>query len=188
MLLNHIKKFTTLTKDEAGLIEQTFRALRVKKKTILLREGDPCRSLYFTAKGCLRMYFINNKGTEQITQFAIENWWLADQFSFERQEPAHFFIQAIEDCELLCLDHSAYDGLLQNIPALEHYFRIIYQRVHAAAQQRTRYESDYSREEMYLFFTKAFPEFVQRIPQYMLASYLGFTPEYLSEIRKKHTP
>jgi hypothetical protein len=68
---------------------------------------------------------------------------------------------------------------------MERYFRFVYQRAFGAMQMRIKYLYDFTKEEIFLHFIQHFPEFVQRIPQHLLASFLGFTPEYLSEIRKK---
>jgi CRP-like cAMP-binding protein len=186
-LLQHIKKFVPVNEEDEKTLLSFIRPLSVKKKQILLEEGQVCRSNYFVASGCLRMYFINDKGAEQITQFAIENWWITDYLSFDMQSPAHFFVQALEDSELLVLDRSKQDELLHQLPALEKYFRIILQKASGAAQLRIKYLFDLSGEERYHHFNNLFPGFVQRIPQYMLASYLGFTPEFLSKIRGKQS-
>jgi len=151
----------------------------------LLREGEICRSNYFVEKGCLRLYFINEKGSEQIIQFALENWWLSDYVSFNNASPAQFYIQAVEDSVIIELTRNHQDKILDEIPAMEKYFRKILQISYAANQNRFKFLYGFSKEENYQHFTSLFPEFVQRIPQYMLASYLGFTPEYLSELRKK---
>jgi CRP-like cAMP-binding protein len=131
------------------------------------------------------MYYITDKGTEQITQFALENWWLADYMSLTMQKPSPFFIQAIEDAQIVALDQRKQEELLVQVPKMERYFRLMMQRGYAAMQTRVKYMHDYSKEEVYHQFSGLFPDFVQRVPQYMLASYLGLTPEYLSEIRKK---
>jgi CRP-like cAMP-binding protein len=131
------------------------------------------------------MFYINEKGIEQTTQFAIENWWMADYMSFGSQTPSSFYIQAVENSDILSIDFHAQEKLLEEFPQLERYFRIIFQRAYASSQLRIKYLYDFSKEELYDHFNTHFPDFVQRIPQYMLASYLGFTPEYLSELRKK---
>lgn len=122
---------------------------------------------------------------EKTVQFAIENWWLADYASFSSQTPSHFYIQAVEPSELLALDFASQEKMLARFPQLERYFRLVHQRAHAASQFKIRSMYSVSREEHYHRFREQFPEFVQRIPQYLLASFLGFTPEYLSEIRRK---
>jgi len=184
-LIAHIKNYISLDDKEPVPLSAYFKSTFVAKKDLLLKEGDICRHNYFVEKGCLRMYFVNDKGTEQITQFAIENWWIADYMSFDRETPSPFYIQAIENSEIISIDHLNQDKLLKEMPKMERYFRLVLQRAYAAHQLRIKFLYDLSKEESYQHFISSFPGFAQRIPQYMLASYLGFTPEYLSEIRKK---
>ena len=185
ILKDHIAKFVKLTDEEYAEILTFFKVIDAPKKKNLLTEGKICKSNYFVVKGCLRMFFINDKGVEQTVQFALENWWLADYTSFSAQKPSGFYIQTVEKSEILAIDFSAQEKMLKQFPQMEKYFRFVHQRAHAAYQFRIKYLYGSSREELYHEFNKLFPEFVQRVPQYLLASYLGFTPEYLSEIRKK---
>jgi CRP/FNR family transcriptional regulator, anaerobic regulatory protein len=184
-LVLHIRKFVPLSDTEAGLLMSFFQVVSLKKKALVLEEGKICSENYFVGKGCLRMYFIDDKGTEHTTHFALENWWLSDYTSLETGQPSGFYIQAVEASEVFVLKKEQEERLFETLPQLERYFRIIHRRAHAAWQYNIRYRYTYSREEQYHHFNGLFPEFVQRVPQYMLASYLGFTPEYLSEIRKK---
>jgi len=185
-LITHMEKFIKLSTEHQQVLINYVKRESYKKKEIILSSGDVCRSTYFVVKGCLRMYFITEKGLEQTTQFALENWWISDYMAFTSQTACGFYIQAVESTEVVVLDHYALERLYQEIPATERYFRMIYQKMAAAAQQRTKYFQDFSKEEIYIHFSKSFPEFIQRVPQYLIASYLGFTPEYLSEIRKKN--
>ena len=130
------------------------------------------------------MFFIDDKGVEHTIQFAIENWWLTDYLAFEQQTNTEFIIQALEPTEVLQIDHAKQEKLFQKFPQLERYFRLIYQRVYASLQLRTKFQYDLSREEFYRNFHDSFPAFTKRIPQHLLASYLNMTPEYLSEIKK----
>ncbi len=184
-LKNHIARFVAIGDQDLAEILAYFRVLDVAKKQNLLTEGKVCTSNYFVSKGCLRMFFIKDNGVEQTVQFALENWWLADYTSFASQTPSAFYIQAVEKSEILALDIQAQEELLERFPQMERYFRLVHQRAHAASQFRIKSLYDLSREELYFQFAKSYPEFVQRVPQYLLASFLGFTPEYLSEIRKK---
>lgn len=184
-LFAHIQKSVPLTADEQELIASYLKYEEVGKKKYLLSEGDTCTAQYFVVQGCLRMYFIKDNGTEQITQFGIDNWWLADYMSFTMGTPSPFYIQALERSQVIVLTQAKQDELLDKLPKLERYFRKIYQKAYAAAQNRVLYFLDLSGEEKYHHFASRFPEFVQRIPQYMLASYLGFTPEFLSRVRAK---
>lgn len=186
-LLEHIRKFVNLSESEEHILKEFIKPQTLRKKELLLSNGQVCKSLYFVEEGCLRMYFINEKNAEQITQFAIEGWWLTDFFSFMDNKPSEYFIQTIEASKLVKIDRLAFDDLLKLLPQLERYFRIIMQKNLAAAQLRTKYLYDMSKEEFFNHFSTSFPEFIQRVPQYMIASYLGLTPEYVSELRKKNT-
>lgn len=184
-LQQHIEKFIKLSDDEYNAIATFFKRVTVKKKENLLIEGRICTCNYFVEKGLLRLFFVNNSGVEQTTQFAMENWWLADYTSFSSRKPSIFNIQAVENSTVLAIDHELQDALLKQHPVMERYFRLIHERAHAAAQFRIKMLYDFSREELYHHFASSYPAFVQRVPQYLLASFLGFTPEYLSEIRAK---
>ena len=133
----------------------------------------------------MRLYFINRNGQEQITLFGIENWWITDYSSLETGKPSSYYIQAIEDSEVISLDKKTLEELLVKVPKMERYFRLILQKAYAATMRRFEYVRDQTDEERYRHFVALFPGFVQRIPQYMLASYLGFTPQFLSKIRGK---
>ncbi|MFZ4400233.1 MAG: Crp/Fnr family transcriptional regulator [Bacteroidales bacterium] len=184
--IKHLSKFIELNDNSIEIINKYFEYIHFKKKDFLLKEGQICRSLYFVEKGCLRMFFINNKGGEQITQFALENWMISDFFSFTDNKPSAYSIQAVENSDVLSIDLLSFELLVKDLPQMERYFRIIMQRALAASQLRNKYMYELSKEEFYSHFCTSFPEFVQRVPQYMIASYLGLTPEYVSELRKKN--
>jgi len=183
--IKHLKKHISLTDEDVQVLSGYVRIKTYAKKEFLLKEGQICKANYFVESGLLRMFYINTKGIEQITQFALENWWLSDYMSFIMQSDAKFYIQAVENAEVVLVEHHRQEDLFKKLPQLERYFRIMTQRAYAASQMRVKYYHDYSKEENYRVFVSLFPKFVQRIPQYMLASYLGITPEYLSELRKK---
>ncbi|MBT2562633.1 Crp/Fnr family transcriptional regulator [Pedobacter sp. ISL-64] len=184
-LYKHINKFIDLSNDEQEILAPFLKSFSVKKKAFLLEEGQTCRANYFVVKGCLRLYFIDIKGAEQTTQFAIENWWITDLTSFLFQEQSEFYIQAAESTEVIAIEHHHYEEMFHKLPKLERYFRLILQKNHQASQRRIKFLYSQTAEERYRHFNSLFPEFVQRVPQYMLASYLGFTPEFLSKIRAK---
>ena len=184
-LKKHIEKFVKISEQDYAEILTYFKVLEAPRKKNLLAEGKICKSNYFVIKGCVRMFFINEKGVEQTIQFALENWWLADYTSFSSQKPSGFYIQTVEKSEVLALDFLSQEKMLHQFPQMERYFRLVHQRAHAAYQFRIKSLYSVSREKLYYQFKMLYPEFVQRIPQYLLASFLGFTPEYLSEIRSK---
>jgi CRP-like cAMP-binding protein len=181
----HLDKFININEEEYTSVLSFFQILDVKKKHNLMLDGEICKSIYFVVTGCLRKFFINEKGVEHTTEFAIENWWITDTFAYERQIKSDFCIQAVERSIILVIDLQTQEELLKKHPVMERYFRMIYQRAYAASERRIRYLYEMSREELYVHFSTQYPGFIQRIPQYLIASYLGFTPEYLSEIRAK---
>jgi len=184
-LTTHIRKFTFLSEaDEIALLNYV-KPLQIKKKALLLKEGQVCKANYFVEKGCLRLFFVDEKGAEQTSQFAIENWWITDYASFCNRVPSQFYIQAVEHSSIIAIERTVQEALFAQLPQLERYFRQVLENAYAASQQRIRYMFSLSKENMYKHFSASFPGFVQRVPQYMLASYLGLTPEYVSEIRKK---
>lgn len=185
ILSEHIKKFIHAKESDMASVVPFFKSRELKKKENVLEEGEVCDSNYFVTKGCMRMFFVNDKGVEQTIQFALENWWISDYMSFQHQRPSGFYIQAVEKTELLSITYTDQEKMLVQFPFMERYFRLVHQRAYAASLIRIRGLYDQSKEEIYRNFSKRYPEFVQRVPQYLLASFLGLTPEYLSEIRGK---
>ncbi len=184
-LLRHIRNYIRLDAGQAGILQDYLQTAVIGKKEHLLNEGQTCNAVYFVTQGCLRQYYLQENGAEQTIQFAIENWWMSDYISFETQRPSTFYIQAVEQTTLLYIRHSDQAALFEAIPLLERYFRLVLQRAYMASLTRIQYIFTFTGAERYHHFQELFPAFVQRIPQYMLASYLGFTPEFLSKIRAK---
>lgn len=184
-IIAHIQRYVQLNADEQELFCSKLELIKIKKKELLLQPGKLYAGNYFVVKGLLRQYYVNKKLNEQIIQFALENWWIADQDSLMNHKPATTYIQAIEPCELLILTEKNREELVEAIPQIETYFRMMMQKAFIAAQRRIGFIFNQTDEERYRFFVGLFPDFVQRIPQYMLASYLGFTPQFLSRLRAK---
>lgn len=181
----HLEKFIKVNDEDFEKILSFFEVKSFAKKVNLLEEGQICKYNYFVLNGLLRKFFINGKGTEQITEFAIETWWMTDNISYEHKLPSEFYIQTVEKSEILIISSDAQEKLLEEFPVMERYFRFVYQRAYAANQMRVKYIFSFSKEDFYFNLLEKQPAFVQRVPQYLIASFLGFTPEYLSEIRKR---
>jgi len=184
-LFDHIKKYIELDESNFTEILSYFEHTSLKKKEIIMTAGKKCTRQYFVLSGCLHMYFINEKGMENTIQFGIENWWLTDNLAFLKQSETDFYIQAVENTEILSIDFEKQEALLNRFPALEKYFRMVYQIAYGASIMKMKYVFNHSKEDIFFLFREHYPAFIQRIPQYLLASFLGLTPEYLSEIRKK---
>ena len=185
-LTTHIKKYCSLEEEKWGLLTSFFESRTYRKKESLLAEGHRCQEKFFIAKGCVHLYYIKQNGIEQTIDFAMENWWTSDFMAFQTGGISQFSIRAIENTDVLCITADNQRKLLHGVPELNAYFHLVFQRAYAASQFRFRLLSEFSKEELYRHFNQHFPAFVQRVPQHLLASFLGFTPEYLSEIRKKN--
>jgi CRP-like cAMP-binding protein len=184
-LAQHIQKITGSNEaDEDGVLS-FFNTRLFKKKELLQEEGRLCLSYFFVVKGCLRLYFTDAQGMEQTMQFALENWWMTDLDAFRLKRTSAYSIQALEVTEVLAITARNYASLLESMPVMEKYFRLIYERSYAASLLRVQMISRMPKNEFYELFESRYPGFIQRVPQKILASFLGFTPEYLSELRKK---
>ena len=183
LLSQSIKEKVSIKDDEFDFAKTLFIPKKLRKRQYLLQEGDVSKYTAFVEKGMLRTFTVDEKGNELILQFSMEGWWAGDLYSFLTEEPSQFHIEAMEECELLLITKSSWDILLNKVPAFERYFRILIQNSLIATQRRLMSSMRESAEEKYTKLINNFPGCLQRIPQHMVASYLGITPETLSRIR-----
>lgn len=174
-----------LTKDEQEVIKKHLTPKKLRKKQYLLQEGDVCKYIAFVEKGALRAYSVDDGGGEHIIQFALEGWTISDLYSFLTGEPATYNIDALEDSEIVLISKSANEELLKIMPKYETFTRLQITGAYLAMQKRLTSTISLSVEERYSDFTSLYPNIVQRVPQHMIASYMGLQPETLSRIRKK---
>jgi CRP-like cAMP-binding protein len=186
-LFHYIKQHIQLTADEKELIAGKVAFNTYKKGAFLLEAGQLCNRQFFITSGCVRTYYIDQKAEEHIIQFGIENWWAADLDSYINHTPAVYHIQAIEPTTVLILTAEAVETLYREIPAFERLFRIIIQKAYVAAQQRIVATISQTAEERFTAFLQKYPGLTQRVPQYMIASYIGVTPEFFSKMKKNYT-
>lgn len=177
--------------DKFGLSQEEFSQILpfIKTKTVvknefLLRQGEICSHSFFVEEGVLRFFSLNEDGKENILQFATENWIVSDRGSVFFQEPSTYYIDAIEDSITVMLDEDFVNEVAkinsnfrkQNEILLQNHIRHLYKRISlllgASAKAR------------YLDFVNMYPDIMLRVPQWMIASYLGVTPESLSRVRK----
>lgn len=174
-----------ITEEEKLQIKRYLIPKKLRKKQYLLQEGDVCRQLAFIEKGTLKSYSIDEKGNERIIQFGVEGWVIADLNSFETGEPATYNIDAIDDSELILITKTSHKELLQKFPKYETFTRLNITGGYVAMQKRLTSIISASLEDRYTGFIDAYPDIAQRVPQHMIASYMGLTPETLSRLRQK---
>ena len=184
VLRSYLQARSDFSDADLAEVRKAFVYRRLEAGEFLQRAGDVTRYAAFVATGCLRNYVIDAKGKEHIVQFAPETWWLADSISLGSGTPSQYFIDAIEDSQLLLLDAPSHKKLIDGVPSYATAFRTGLQRHTAAKDQRIVTALSASAEERYLEFLRVYPSIALRVPQMMLASYLGMTPETISRIRK----
>jgi CRP-like cAMP-binding protein len=179
----HVAARTSMVDEEFPRCTALMVPRRLRKGHTLSQTGEPCRYLAFVTSGCLRAYSIDEKGEEHVVQFAVDQWWITDMYSFLTGKPADYIIEALEESDVLLIDAAAYEELCTTVPAFERYFRILLQNNYIATHRRLLASISLSAEERYLQLTDEYPTIVQRVAQRHIASYLGITPEALSRIR-----
>lgn len=155
------------------------------KKTLLIEEGNVCNYLYFIEQGSCYSYMTDNKGEKHTVQFALEGYWISDLYSFYSKRKAIYNVETLEPIKALMLNRVNFEKACCAIPVIDRFFRILIQNAYVALQYRLAKSNIEEAEKRYFEFSKLQPDFVQRIPQYLIASYLGIKPQSLSRIRKE---
>lgn len=181
----HLSEKISLNKEEQAIIESQLTIKKIRKKQYLLQEGDVCKNIAYVVKGALREYTVDDKGVEHIVQFALEGWLISDLYSFLTGSPATYHIDALEESTLILISKEAEQAILQQVPKFESYTRMQITGAYLAMQKRVNALISQTVEERYLGFMNLYPNIVQRVPQHMIASYMGLSPETLSRVRKK---
>jgi len=184
-LITYIKNYSTtpLSENEIEAIKDVFVRKKIRKHQYLLQEGEVCKHAAFIVKGAMRQYSVDDRGVEHIIRLFIENWWAADRESYVMLTPSKYNIDAWEECELLLITKADFLSQMSHIPAIQEMTLKMDENFAIAAQKRVASIS-LSAEERYSELTKNHPEFLQRFPQHIIASYLGVTKETLSRIRR----
>lgn len=186
------EKFKIYLVEKAGLTEEEFNQLSpillskiVAKGDYLLKQGEICKHSFFVEKGLLRSYSIDQTGKEHIIQFAPTNWFISDRSSVYFNEPSDFFIEAIEETTVVVIDKNFVSHASEISPPFGQYNELLLQNHIRHLQKRVNQLLGASAEKRYLNFIQLYPDLTLRVPQWMIASYLGITPESLSRVRKE---
>ncbi|UYZ63093.1 Crp/Fnr family transcriptional regulator [Hymenobacter weizhouensis] len=173
-----------LSEADFACFRQFVKPLAVPKRQFFLLEGDECTRFGFVVRGCLRSYSIDDKGEEHTMQFAPEDWWISDPYSFLTGRPSTLTIDALEDTELWVITASDMEKVYAAAPVFERFMRLLIQSRYIALQERVNAALRESAAQKYDNFLRKYPTLVQRVPQHLIASYLGIKPESLSRVRR----
>lgn len=173
-----------LSAQDKELLMAHFKPRKLRKRQYFLQEGDVCKYIGFIVKGSARTFTVDEKGHENILKLSLENWWLADFESFYLLTPSRFNIEALEELEVLQSTHAQIEEFLKDIPAFAAMANVINQNYTIANQKRMQAAMSFTAEERFEDLVTNYPQFLQRFPQNMIASYLGLSRETLSRIRK----
>lgn len=185
ILIDYINRQVELKPEEAKLLLSYLEYRKFLKGQYFVQQGDICRYSGFVVKGCTKTFYVDKDGQEHVIMFSIEEWWTSDMSSFITQQPANFNVQFLEHTEMILFPYQNNERILQEIPIMERFFRKIVERAFVASQNRIVRNLSLTAKERYLFFRKQYPKIEQRVPQYLIASYLGITKEFLSKIKSQ---
>lgn len=187
LLIDHINEDVTL--DASGIEKLTsilvFRELN--KKEFLIEPGETANTMNFIIQGCMRSYYLDENAQEHTLQLGIEQWWINDLYSYLSREQSRMYVQALEKTLLIQLPRLELEKLYIEVPDISNFFRKKIQGAYVAVQERVINSMRDDAYERYDNFRKSYRNIEQRVPQYIIASYLGVTPEFLSYLRKKHS-
>lgn len=185
-LIEYLKAKIELSDDEVGQIAEVCIAKKLRKRQFLLQEGNVWKYNVFVCNGFLRTFSIDEKGNEHILNFSPENYWTGDRESLATGNPSRFNIEAIEDSEIILITKENFDQLCRSIPQLNNLVNAILQKSFIVSQDRIHAGISLSAEEKYQKFLDQYPFIANRVPQHMIAAYIGITPETLTRIRRSN--
>ena len=183
-IVNNINRFIILDQSEINVFTSHLKIVRLKKKQLIVQPDFVCKYRTYVISGALKAYVINpNDGQEHVIGLAIDDWWISDFTSYINQEPATFFVEAVDDSIIIQLSFENEQKLYDLIPKFERFFRLHTQRTASAMQRRMLSSISKTAEERFEELSNRYPKFLLKFPQYVIASYLGITTQFLSKIR-----
>lgn len=186
-ILGAIEKHIVLDDVEKAVLMSSLDAKTFKAGEVVARSGEQSQHFIFVNMGCLMTFFTDSDGVERVLQFATASWWTGDLDSFSKHTKSCYTTRALIDTEVFLMSLPAFEKLLEKVPKLEKYFRILFQNSLVAHGRRITEMNSYSAEERYESFRQRYPTLEQFVPQKYIASYLGVTPEFLSKVRRRLT-
>ncbi|UCA57722.1 Crp/Fnr family transcriptional regulator [Aequorivita sp. F7] len=186
-LIHHIRQDVTLDEYAIDKLSSVLVIKELNKKEFLLEPGETANTMNFIAQGCMRSYYLDENAQEHTLQLGIEQWWINDLYSYLSRKKSRMYVQALEKTLLIQLPRVELEKLYIEVPEISNFFRIKIQSAYVAVQERVIDSMSDDAYERYDTFRRSYRDIEQRVPQYIIASYLGVTPEFLSYLRKKHS-
>ncbi|WP_242412070.1 Crp/Fnr family transcriptional regulator [Flavobacterium sp. Root186] len=194
-LISHFNSYLPLNMEETDAVTKNANERKIKRRQFILQEGDRCKHYNFIVSGCFKMYNVDKAGKEHNVQFGAENAWITDMASFHSVKPADFknlnagkpsqlFIEAVEPSVIIQIELRDLVFLFEKYPKFNRIFRVIVENNFIELQNRILQNISMTAEERYLSFLEQYPDLSNRLPNIQIASFLGITPEFLSNIRK----
>ncbi|WET68605.1 Crp/Fnr family transcriptional regulator [Sphingobacterium sp.] len=184
-LVKEIQNYGVLNALEIERIQTSLHYNTLAKSHFLFQSGSKCATIYFILNGCFQLYQKDFNGNKRIKQFAFDGCWITDFKAFHQRSITNFELQALENSTYLALDYETYESLTREIPVFSNYFRKVYQEFFILCQELFFATIQNDGKGRYLYLTEKYPTLLQRVPLYMLASFLGVTPVLISNIRKQ---
>ena len=184
-IIKHINRIVSLDEEEMEAFAEIVEERRVKRKSFIVQPGFVCHHQSHLVSGAMRSYFTGPDGSEHTIAIAIDDWWISDFYSYTSQTPASLYVEALEDTVIQQIAYDNVEKICKQYPRFERFFRLVAQKAFAFSQKRALSNIGKTAEERYVEYAEMYPQIILRVPQYVLASYLGMTPEFLSKVRKK---
>lgn len=185
-ILNNISRYVQLTKEEEAKLTSIIKISRVKKRQFIIQPGFVCQHRSYIVEGAFRVFHLDDEGKEHTVSIGIEDWFVTDFYSYISQTPATNYAEALEDSIIFQMKYEDIENLCKEIHALSEYFRLTTEKAFAFSRRRIISSISKTAEERYFEYINKYPSIANRVPQYVLASYLGISAEFLSKIRTRH--
>ena len=178
-------RYVSLNDEEKQLIKDSITVSRVKKRQFIVQPGFVCSHRTYILKGAFRVFHLDDDGKEHTVSIGIEDWFVTDFYSYINQTPATNYAEALEDSIIFQMKYDRIEMLCKKIHTLSEYFRLTTEKAFAYSRRRVISNISKTAEQRYDEYANKYPQIINRVPQYILASYLGMSPEFLSKIRKQ---
>ncbi len=183
----YLRTWNDLSDEDLNAIRKVSIEKSIRKSQSILHDGEVWKMNCFIAKGCFRLYRFGKDGVDHTMRFGVENWWMTDQESYNNNTPSLYNIEALATSHIIMWKKEEWEELLSQLPNLKNFQEKLSARAYETSQQRIYSLISNSAEEKYVEFQKTYPNVFNKVPLYMIASYLGMSRETLSRVRKDHS-